>query len=262
MQTLYHESANHKAQTRIAKSPQHFKISFASCLLPSGWNLCQLPDLASDCNMPQRNSTSLHTTYLPSHNTFFVWEANAWYINSCGSCQSWDILMMPSCVLFTNGLAAHPRPQPRTPSVTGGRSAKMDGSMAYNDIWTSPSSISLPSRKRDILATDPDPTNAQNKSRRTTPTPSGSRTSAPSRLGRDYNDIEPFDIIDLTGCAFFTLRNLHCMLTGTVTMSNSIPIWSPNRFDSNSAKNRRIETDKWHCSFPVHIPRYRHHPPT
>ena len=138
-------------------------------------------------------------------------EVKSWYIYSCGPCQSRKSLMMPSSP-FTNHLAAHQRPQPQTPSVTGGRSVNMEGSMGYNDIWASPSSISLPSRKRDIRATDPDPTNAQNKSRRTTPTPSRSRTPAPLRRGTEYNDIEPFDIIDLTGYALFYPAIFHCML--------------------------------------------------
>ncbi|KAG8420664.1 hypothetical protein J3459_010880 [Metarhizium acridum] len=92
-----------------------------------------------------------------------------------------------------------PRPQPITPVATGGRSMKMDSSPSYHNIWDSPSSISLPSRKRDIRATDGFTVDRQNKSRRTTPIPGGNRSSTPSRQAVEYNDTEPIDIIDLTG---------------------------------------------------------------
>ncbi|OAQ60939.2 SWI/SNF family DNA-dependent ATPase Ris1 [Pochonia chlamydosporia 170] len=92
-----------------------------------------------------------------------------------------------------------PPPQPKTPVVTGGRSSKMDPYSGYHDVWDSPSSISLPSRKRDLRASDPFTMNSQNKSRRTTPNPAGDRASTPSRLGRESDGIEFIDIIDLTG---------------------------------------------------------------
>ncbi|TWU75136.1 hypothetical protein ED733_002905 [Metarhizium rileyi] len=76
----------------------------------------------------------------------------------------------------------------------------MDSPSASHDAWDSPSSISLPSRKRDLRATDSFITEeGQNKSRRTTPTPGGNPFSTPSRLGVAYDDTEPIDVIDLTG---------------------------------------------------------------
>ncbi|KID89970.1 SNF2-related protein [Metarhizium guizhouense ARSEF 977] len=90
-------------------------------------------------------------------------------------------------------------PQPMTPVATGGRSIRMDSSPSYHDIWDSPSSTSLPSRKRDLRAADGLTVDGQNKSRRTTPIPGGKRSSTPSRQAMEYNDTEPIDIIDLTG---------------------------------------------------------------
>ncbi|KID96249.1 SNF2-related protein, partial [Metarhizium majus ARSEF 297] len=92
-----------------------------------------------------------------------------------------------------------PRPQPITPIVTCGRSIKMDSSPGYHDIWDSPPSISLPSRKRGLRATDDFTIDGRNKSRRTTPIPGGNRSSTPSRQAMEYNETEPIDIIDLTG---------------------------------------------------------------
>ncbi|KAH7316617.1 SNF2 family N-terminal domain-containing protein [Stachybotrys elegans] len=64
-----------------------------------------------------------------------------------------------------------------------------------NDIWSSPSHR-LPSRKRDATLTGFDSNQDRNKSRRTTPTPSGP-FSSPS-YSRPHND-DFIDFIDLTG---------------------------------------------------------------
>jgi hypothetical protein len=69
----------------------------------------------------------------------------------------------------------------------------------FSNLLSSPSSISLPSRKRDLEAAEGLMLDGQNKSRRATPTPGARPSSTPLRLEGQFDNPDHMDIIDLTG---------------------------------------------------------------
>ncbi|KAI9172276.1 ATP-dependent helicase [Paramyrothecium foliicola] len=89
------------------------------------------------------------------------------------------------------------RPRPDTNGrATPSRSAAMADPRRSHDIWSTPGSASIPSRKRTFGAMNLHVPSSANKSRRTSPTP--------NRNSFDYTsqavfDSDPIDIIDLTG---------------------------------------------------------------